>query len=130
MTKADLLAGLAAKPRPFTVFADTPAAFEVNLRPLKYGDRSAVLEFHRANKDRPGAAYELQVKLVAQALCDPGGNLLLSEAEVNSLDPTAVDAVAKEVAVRSGINERDRPPAGPDPDPGKADPAATPTPPS
>src|SRR6266545_3638650 len=118
MTKPDLMAGVACKPRPFTVHAGTSDAFEVLLRPLMYGDRSAVLQWHRENKERPQRGAELQKKLVALAVCDLVGKLLLSEVEVDTLDPNVVDEIADEVAVRSGIREK----AGaPDP---KAEPPA------
>lgn len=116
MTKTDVLNGLAAKPVPFTA----PGGFEVLLRPLRFGDRAAVFEWHRGVAGQPGAGSLLTRKLVSLAVCDAAGNPLLTETEVDTIDPKDADAIAGEVTRRSGIG------AGGD-DPGKATPPATPS---
>lgn len=105
MTKADVLAGLAAKPLPFSA----SDGFAVLLRPLRYGDRSDVMLWVREHKDEDGMGVTLQKKLAALSICDEAGGLVLSEAEIDGLDPLAIDAIAKEVARRSGLDGKDEP---------------------
>jgi hypothetical protein len=102
MTKTDLLAALAARPTPFLVGDQ-----EILLRPLRYGDRSDLSAWYRAHKEEDAAFLTLKRKIVARALCDASGSLLLSEEEVDTLDPVAVDLIAEEVGRRSGLMDRD-----------------------
>lgn len=103
MTKTDVLNGLAAKPAAFK----TPGGFDVLLRPLRFGDKAALLDWHREAEGKPGASLTLTRKLVALAVCDQGGNLLLTEDEVGTLDSQDAEAIAAEVTRRSGIGATD-----------------------
>ncbi len=115
MTKTDVLAALAAKPVPF----DT-AGGAVLLRPLRFGDRSTLLAWVREQRDKEGSGFDLQKKLVALSVCDEAGGLLLSEAEVDGLDPLTIEAIATEASRRSGMDPKEDAP-------GKAQPAETPS---
>lgn len=106
MTKADVLAGLAAKPLRFT----TPDDTTVWLRPLRYGDRTAIMAWYEGAKGTAQAEVVLQRKFAALSICDVAGNLLLSEEEVDTLDPVAVDAIAKEASRRRGLAPEDQGP--------------------
>jgi hypothetical protein len=105
MTKADVIAGLAGKPVPFTVHG-----LDVLLRPLRYSDRTEAFNWYRDNKDAPNAGVGLQRKLVAMSVCDESGSLLLSEADVDLLDSLKIDAIAKEISRRSGTDGKDEEP--------------------
>ncbi len=118
MTKADVLAALAAKPVPFAA-----GGVQVNLRPLRFGDRVALSAWSKESKDADGSGFSLQKKLVSMSVSDAAGGLLLSEAEVDGLDCKLVEAIADEVARRSGMSPKEDVP-------GKALPAETPNSPS
>ena len=99
MTKADLLAGLAARPVPFAV-----AGLDVLLRPLRFGDRRELLNWFAGNRDAPGLGLAIQRRYVTMAVSDAAGGLLLADADIDALDASVVMAIADEVARRNGLD--------------------------
>lgn len=96
MSPDDLRTSLAAKSAPFAI----PDGPTVELRRLKYGERTAIMAWHAAHKDEPDANFVLQRKVAAVALG-------LTEADIDDLDPAFIDAIAKEAAIRNGFLSRE-----------------------
>lgn len=97
MTKADVIAGVNGSPVP------SEARPGVLLRPLRYGDRAALMAWQKEHGGQPGAGEVLQRKLVALTVSDPAGVLLLAESDVDELGAVAVDELAGEAARRNGL---------------------------
>lgn len=112
MTKDEIKAKASAKPAPFTA-----AGVDVILRPLTYDERTEAVAAYRAEKGTEGDSLRLQKRLAALALRDDDGKPLFTVDEVGTLDPRFVDAVAREVAKRSGVVEGDDPKAPSTPTP-------------
>lgn len=99
MTKADVLAGIAAVPVPF----ELKNGARVLLRPIRFGDRLELAKWWDSAKGEPAAGAELLRRLVVLSLSDASGNQLLTAEDVSILDAGAVDAIAEEVSKRNGI---------------------------
>lgn len=103
MTADDVIAGARGKPVPFEF-----GGFTYLLRPLTRSEMLGVFEV----KD----GYATQAALLALAVCDESGVPVLSESDVPELPNAAIDAVAREILRRNGV----------DLDGGKADSSKTP----
>lgn len=99
MTKADVLAGAKGKPTEFTF-----EEFKCLLRPLTFGERRELFEWHEKHKDEAGSGMRLQEKFLLYAVCDETGKKLLDEVDLDDFAGPIADAVAKEVARRNGLD--------------------------
>lgn len=99
MTKADVLAGIAAVAVPFKL----ENGAEVLLRPLRFGDRLELGKWWESAKSDPAAGAELQRRLLMLSVCDSSGSPVLSETDVSLLDAKAVDAISEEISKRNGL---------------------------
>lgn len=108
MTKTELLAAARGKPEPFECGGVT-----FHLLPIPFGELKRLQSSHEAgNKD---TAEAFTYTLIARAVCDECGALLLDPADCESLPLPTIEALFNEVARRSGIGKRGNgePPATP-----------------
>ena len=99
MTKADLLNAVKLAPVPF----DGPGGFHCLLRPLTWGERRALFDWHKQHEATAGAGLELQARLITLAVSDESGAPLLEAADLDGFGLELVDALAAEVAKRNGL---------------------------
>lgn len=100
MTKADVLNGARGKPVEYV----STDGFKCLLRPLSFGERRELFDWHQQHSEEPGSAMELQAKFLLLAVCDEQGKPLLEPADLNDFAGPLADEVAKEIARRNGLD--------------------------
>lgn len=101
MTKSDVLAGAKGKPVEFV-----SGEFKCLLRPLSFGERRELFDWHTAHKDVPGSGLALQEKVLLAAVCDERGAALLTADDLADFDGALADTVAQEIMRRNGLDGR------------------------